>query len=159
MLLLHLGNNFLLETRENNSVSLRSWRGSTTRPSRAGAHGRWRKQRGAAAEDEWCWPKLGIRESCLFSASQLGQDTHRSADTLVHTHWFIIYFPADVCFCSRYSFASSRLTVLYSFHVLWKSTLPSSLRWMTVHPPPALSMLQYTYTTDIKNEQGGMGPH
>lgn len=37
------------------------------------------------------------------------------------------------------------LTILYSFHVLWKSTLPSSLRWMTVHPPPTVSMLQYTY--------------
>lgn len=47
----------------------------------------------------------------------------------------------------------SCLTVLYSFHVLWKSRLPSSLRWMTVHPPPAVSMLQYTYTEESENQQ------
>lgn len=76
--------------------------------------------------------------------------------THTHTHCFIIYFPTDVCFCSRYSFAWSHLTILYSFHVLWKSTLPSSLRWMTVHPPPALSMLQYTYTTVIRMSNGGI---
>lgn len=52
----------------------------------------------------------------------------------------------------------SHLTILYSFHVLWKSTLPSSLRWMTVHPPPAVSMLQYTYTIE-KREQMRVGKH
>lgn len=90
--------------------------------------------------------------------------THTEVQIHLHTHthtqrahWLIIYFPADMCFCSCYSFASSRLTVLYSFHVLWKSTLPSSLRWMTVHPPPALSMLQYTYATDIKMNKRGDG--
>lgn len=47
----------------------------------------------------------------------------------------------------------SCLTVLYSFHVFWKSRLPSSLRWMTVHPPPAVSMLQYTYTGESGDHQ------
>lgn len=50
----------------------------------------------------------------------------------------------------------SCLTILYSFQVLWKSTLPSSLRWMTVHPPPAVSMLQYTYRIE-KTEQRRVG--
>lgn len=51
-----------------------------------------------------------------------------------------------------YRYCLSCLTVLYSFHVLWKSTLPSSLRWMTIHPPPAVSMLQYTYQSDTRSQ-------
>lgn len=100
----------------------------------------------------------------LLSISVGPKHTHTEVQTHLYTHTlFHFYVPADVCFLLTLQFcqagiASSRLTVLYSFHVLWKSTLPSSLRWMTVHPPPALSMLQYTYTTDIKMSNG-MGPH
>lgn len=142
MLLLHLGNNFLLEKRKNNSASLRSRLGSR------------RSHRGAVAADcEWCCLKpfkvLGISESCLLSASPSGQNTH--AHTRRHTPLHFLSLRRRV-FLLRLQFwqASIRLsclTVLYSFHVLWKFTLPSSLRWMTVHPPPALSMLQYTYMT------------
>lgn len=58
-------------------------------------------------------------------------------------------YVGQVALCTH---SYSYLTVLYSFHVLWKSTLPSSRRWITVHPPPAVSMLQYTYTVE---KEGG----
>lgn len=35
-----------------------------------------------------------------------------------------------------------KLTILYSFQLLWKSTLPLNRRWKTVHPPPLVSMSQ-----------------
>lgn len=62
----------------------------------------------------------------------------------------------DECLDCGECLNSSCLTILYSFHVLWKSTLPSSLRWITVHPPPAVSMLQYTYTSETRQTRGGI---
>lgn len=135
----YIGNNFLLEKRKNNSASLRSRLESR------------RSHRGAAAADrEWCCLKLftvGDQWVLPLPSITVGPKHTRAH---VDTHPCSFCLPADVCFCSGYSFvrpAFVGLTVLYSFHVLWKSRLPSSLRWMTVHPPPALSMLQYTYRT------------